>query len=155
MAGRVRHPNLLLAHFLSSEAVYDDALLDIDDDESQIPAAEREPAQLRRAALMAAAEEIIDRCIDDLQVVEFDEDGRLVDLVEAEDTFVFEAFPPRHRGAYDERFFRKALVTAIKVAQDLADPAGVLRPALLKRSCAAPSAPLRNSGGRSPILDSP
>lgn len=122
---RVRHPNLLLAHFLSREAVYnDDALLDIDDDESQIPTAEREPAELRRAALMAAAEEIIDRCIDDLQVVGFDEDGRLVDLDEAEDTFVFEAFPPRHRGGYDERFFRKVLVTVIKVAQDLADPGG-------------------------------
>jgi hypothetical protein len=125
VADRVRHPNLLLAHFLSREAVYnDDSLIDIDDDESQIPAAELEPARLRRAALLVAAEEIIDRCIDDLQVVEFDEDGRLVDLEEAEDTFVFDAFPSRHRGAYDEQFFRNVLVTAIKVAQDLADPGG-------------------------------
>jgi hypothetical protein len=98
-------------------------LLDTDD-ETQIPAAELEPARLRRAALMAAAEEIIDRCVDDLQVVEFDDDGRLVDLDEAEDTFVFEAFPPRYRGVYDERFFRKVLVTSVKVAQDLADPHG-------------------------------
>jgi hypothetical protein len=125
VADRVRHPNLLLARFLSREAVYnDDSLIDIDDDESQIPAAELEPARLRRAALLVAAEEIIDRCIDDLQLVEFDEDGRPADLDEAEDTFVFEAFPARYRDAYDEQFFRNVLVTAIKVAQDLADPDG-------------------------------
>lgn len=28
----------------------------------------------------------------------------------------------RHRGAYDEDFFHKTLVTAVKIANDLADP---------------------------------
>jgi hypothetical protein len=123
IADRVRHPNLLLAHFVSRELVLsDDSLIDIDEDESQIPPTEREPARLRRAALIVAVNEIIDRCIDDIQFTEFDEDGRLVDPNEADDTFVFEAFPPRYRYAYDEPFFRNVLVTAIKVAQDLADP---------------------------------
>jgi hypothetical protein len=125
VAGRVRHPNLLLAHFLSRELVFsDDSLIDIGEDESQIPPAEREPARLRRAALIVAANEIVDRCIDDIQFTEFDEDGRLVDHGEADHTFVFEAFPSRFRNAYDEPFFRNVLVTAIKVAQDLADPNG-------------------------------
>ena len=32
--------------------------------------------------------------------------------------------PGRHRGAYDEDFFRKVMVTAVQVAADLADPRG-------------------------------
>jgi hypothetical protein len=118
---RVRHPSLGLANFVSPESAYADA---DDDDEASVPAQERQPARLRRAALALAATEIIDRCIDDLQVVEFDDDGQPLDPEEAEDTFVYEAFPPRYRPGYDEAFFRKVLVTAIKVAHDLADPQG-------------------------------
>jgi hypothetical protein len=132
-ADRVRHPNLSLTNFVSRESAYadnagagdPDAAADRDgDEETSIPAEERKPARLRRAAVAVAATEIIDRCIDDLQVVEFDEDGQLGDPDETEDTFVWEAFPPRYRDAYDEAFFRRVLVTAVKVAQDLADPHG-------------------------------
>lgn len=131
-ADRVRHPNLSLANFVSRESAYannaadrPDAAADSDeDDETTILAEEQEPARLRRAALAVAATEIIDRCIDDLQIVDFDEDGQLADPDDTGETFVAEAFPPRYRHAYDEAFFRRVLVTAIKVAQDLADPHG-------------------------------
>jgi hypothetical protein len=60
--------------------------------------------------------------MDDLQFLEFEDGDPDPDYVE--ETFVYERFPERYRAAYDEAFFRKVLVTAIKVANDLADPAG-------------------------------
>jgi hypothetical protein len=78
---------------------------------------------LRRAALVVAAVEIVDRCIDDLQLIEFGDDQR-PDAEDAEDSFVYEWFPGRHRKAYDENFFRKVMVTAVQVAADLADLEG-------------------------------
>lgn len=70
-----------------------------------------------------AALYIIDSCIGDLQVLDFGED-HLPDEEEAEDSVVYEWFPKRHRGVYDEDFFRTTLVTAVKVANDFANPDG-------------------------------
>ena len=46
----------------------------------------------------------------------------LPDPEDAEESFVYEWFPERHRGAYDEGFFPKVMVTAVKVAADLGGP---------------------------------
>lgn len=119
-AGKARHPDLVLWRFVADM----DALPDGDDiSEDDVPAGEREPAELRRAALLVAALDVVDRCIDDLQLIEFGDD-QLPDADEAEDSFVYEWFPERHRDAYDEDFFRKVMVTAVQVAADLADPQG-------------------------------
>jgi hypothetical protein len=101
-----------------------DVLPDRDEiSEDDVPAGEREPAGLRRAALLVAAVDVVDRCIDDLQLIEFGDDQQ-PDADEADDLFVYEWFPGRHRDAYDEDFFRKVMVTAVQVAADLADPRG-------------------------------
>jgi hypothetical protein len=119
VADRVRHPGLPLVSFAAD-------LPEVDDDEDReltdddLPQEEREAARLRRAALIFAATQVIDRCIDDLQMINFGDGDVLAD--EAEDSFVYEWFPPRHRDSYDEVFFRKVLVCAVRVADDLADP---------------------------------
>jgi hypothetical protein len=118
--GKARHPNLVLWRFVADMDVLPDADEISEDD---VPAGEREPAELRRAALLVAAVDVIHRCIDDLQLTEFGDDQR-PDAEEAEDSFVYEWFPGRHRGAYDEDFFREVMVTAVQVAADLADPRG-------------------------------
>ena len=119
-AGKARHPDLVLWRFVADM----DVLPDGDDiSEDDVPAGEREPAELRRAALLVAAVDVVDRCIDDLQLIEFGGD-QLPDADEAADSFVYEWFPERHRDAYDEDFFRKVMVTAVQVAADLADPHG-------------------------------
>lgn len=122
-SGRVRHPSLPLDHFLHVD-YYD--LIDDDQDDplANIPAAEIETAHARRGSVMLAAEQIVDKCIDDLQQIDFDDDG-MPEPDMAEDSFVYEAFPRRHRRAYNEYFFRKILVSAVKVAYDLADPQGL------------------------------
>ncbi len=125
-AGKVRHPALRLGYFAAGpEAVADDedAFTDDPGDEENVAAEEREPARMRRAAVLVAALDIVDACIDDVQVLFFGEDHR-PDPDDAEGSFVFAWFPPCHRAAYDETFFRKVLVTAVKVAADLADPEG-------------------------------
>lgn len=121
-SGRVRHPSLSLDFFVSS--AYIDVLDANDEGElAGIPDAEIEAARIRRGSVMFAAEQIIDRCIEDLQEIEFDDNG-FPDPDRAEESFVYEEFPRRHRYAYHQLFFRKVLVTAVKVAQDLADPNG-------------------------------
>lgn len=67
--------------------------------------------------------DVVDRCIDELQLTGFGDDQQ-PDADEAADSFVYEWFPERHRGAYDEDFFRKVMVTAVQVAADLDDPRG-------------------------------
>lgn len=119
MAGKARHPALSLPRFVVDPDILGD---DEDEDDDRISAGERQPAMLRRAALLVAALDIIDHCIDDLQFLEF-EDG-VPDPDYVEESFVYERFPVRYRAAYDDVFFRKVLVTAIKVANDLADPDG-------------------------------
>ncbi|MGB3444694.1 MAG: hypothetical protein WBA97_38650 [Actinophytocola sp.] len=119
---KVRHPGLSLAFFVSSEYL---DILDANDGGSfdGIPQAELEAARIRRGSVMLAADQVVDQCIVDLQLIQFGEDG-LPDPDLAEDSFVYEEFPRRHRRAYNQWFFRKVLVTAVKVAYDLADPHG-------------------------------
>lgn len=119
---RVRHPELPL-HVFVGDLPSDDDLLDEDGSEWIVPEHDRQPAHARRGALIVAAEEIIDTCIDDLQYLDFEPDGSQ-DARQADESFVYRRFPPRHRSAYDEQFFRKVLVCAIKVAHDLANPNG-------------------------------
>ena len=125
-AGKVRHPALILSNFTAGLAEVsrdeDDKLADADADDS-VPEEAREPARLRRAALLVAALDIVDWCIDDLRASAFGMNG-LPDREDAEESFVYEWFPERHRGAYNEVFFRKVMVTAVKVAADLGDPDG-------------------------------
>jgi hypothetical protein len=118
----IRHPALILSCFTPS-SVDEDAVLDDDDIAPDVPPEEVDDARLRRAALAVAAVSVVERCLDDLAELSFDDDG-MPDPEEAEDSFVYEHFPPRHRRAYNEAFFRKVLVTAVKVSQDLADPHG-------------------------------
>jgi len=143
--GKARHPDLVLWRFVADT----DVLPDHDEiSEDDVPAHEREPAELRRAALLVAAVDVIDRCIDDLQLIEFGDD-RQPDADEAANSFVYEWFPGRHRDAYDEDFFRKVVITAVQVAADLADPQGGPAPCTAEEivrhavSARTPSAPTR------------
>lgn len=121
VAGKVQHPALSLSYFVSDlDDLPDDEPASGMDDDDRIPEEERESAILRRAALLVAALDIVDRCMDDLQLLEFENGFPNPD--DAEESFVYERFPVRHRGAYDEQLFRKILVTAVKVAGDLAGP---------------------------------
>jgi hypothetical protein len=119
-SSKVRHLGLPLDRFLSLDAY---ELLDDVDDLTSVPADEIEMAHARRGAVIMAAEQVIDQCIDDLQEIDFDDDG-MPDRDRAEESFVYTAFPKRHRSAYNERFFRRTLVTAVKIAHDLANPDG-------------------------------
>lgn len=118
----IRHPALNLSCFTRYSGDEDPAL-DGDDIVPEVPPEEIYGARLRRAALAVAAVSIVERCLDDLAGLQFDDNG-MPDPEEAEDSFIYEYFPPRHRQAYNEAFFRKVLVTAVKVSQDLADPHG-------------------------------
>lgn len=118
--GKARHPGLALGNFVADLNVLPD--LDEVSDED-VPHAERENAELRRAAMIVAANRVVDWCIDDIELVMFDDKGQ-ADEETAEDSFVYDVFPDRHRRSYDRKFFRKVLVTAVRVADDLADPDG-------------------------------
>lgn len=122
-AHRARHPAAPLAHFAADPVELLEDFDGEDEADLDLPPAALEEARRRQAALLVAATGIIDRCIDDLRELEFGDDG-LPDPDQAEESFVFERFPARHRASYDEVFFRKVLVTVVKVAQDLADPNG-------------------------------
>jgi hypothetical protein len=121
-----RHPALLLSCFVA-ESLDEDQILDpgdgLDDLGSGVPEQVRRDAELRRAALVVASSWVVERCLVDLVKVEFDDAGH-ADPDEANDSLVYEAFPERHRPAYDSAFFRRVLVSAVKVAYDLADPNG-------------------------------
>lgn len=120
MRGKARHPVLDLCNFVADPEVLPDVGEFSDDD---VPEKERDNAELRRAALIVAATDIIDYCIDDIEMVMFGDDGQ-ADEEWTEDSFVFDMFPARHRRSYGPEFLRKVLVTAVKVASDLADPNG-------------------------------
>jgi hypothetical protein len=121
-----RHPALRLSLFVA-EPLDDEDVLDnadtLDYLAESVPAEVRRDAECRRGALIEAAKQIINQCLDDLQELAFDDDG-LPDPELAEATLVFHAFPARHRSAYTQRFFRDVLVVAVKVGNDLADPNG-------------------------------
>jgi hypothetical protein len=119
-ARKARHPELSLARFVADVSMLPEDGDFADDD---VPPGEREQARLRRAALIVAATDVVDRCIDDLQRIEFGDD-QLPDADDAEDSFVYGWFPARHRRTYDEGFFRKVMVTAVQVAADLGSPQG-------------------------------
>ena len=119
---KVRHPRLALHCFVSSR-YRDTRDSDAEGSLVDVPDTEVEAAHMRRGSVMLAAELIIDQCIQDLQLICFGDAG-LPDPDMAESSFVYEEFPIRHRRAYDQRFFRNVLVTAVKVAQDIADPHG-------------------------------
>jgi hypothetical protein len=124
---RVRIPSLPLRVFTMYFSDDDDE--NVADDEyhdylpGDIPADERDAAHARRGAIMIAANQVVERCIADVTNVEFDDDG-LPDPDLAEGSFVYEEFPLRHRYAYTIAFFHNILVTAVKVAYDLANPWG-------------------------------
>jgi hypothetical protein len=70
-AGKARHPSLSLARFVADVDVLPE---DGDFSDDDVPPGEHEPARLRRAALIVAATDVVDRCIDDLQLIEFRDD---------------------------------------------------------------------------------
>lgn len=120
---QVRHPSLSLDFFVSSN--YLDVLNENQDGSLDgIPDTELEAAQIRRGSVMLAARQVIDQCILDLLELHFSDEGTPDAAGRAEESFVYEEFPRRHRQAYSQLFFQKVLVTAVKVAQDLADPNG-------------------------------
>lgn len=123
LSNRVRHPALELDLFLTESPragldAYDDAWAE-QVDLTRVPDEEIEQAQLRRGALLYAANLIIDRVLDDV--------ARLLGANlpgDAEGTFAEDHLPPRFRRHYDAEFHRKLLATTAKVAQDFADPNG-------------------------------
>lgn len=87
-AGKARHPDLALWRFIADV----DVLPDRDEiSEDDVPAGEREAAELRRAALVVAAVDVVDRCIDDLKLTGFGDDQQ-PDADGAADSFVYEWF---------------------------------------------------------------
>lgn len=102
-----------------------------DDGELTRPLTAQEQADIRarRGALMLAALVIMDEVFDDLETIGFDPDLDDPDdkentLVHRNDTFIYQAFPPRYRSAYDGVFARKATVSVAKVVADLGSPNG-------------------------------
>lgn len=121
-----RHPALRLSWFVVEQLDDDDVLEDpdeLDDLGESVPEAVRRDARVRRGALIEAAMQVIERCLNDLEGAWFDDDG-VPDPEWVDESLVFEAFPPRHRSAYNRGFFRSVLVAAVKVGHDLADPNG-------------------------------
>ncbi|MDQ3786415.1 MAG: hypothetical protein M3422_04125 [Actinomycetota bacterium] len=87
-----------MRNFVAQRVDEFDDVEDEDFADASVPAEERDDAHARRGALLVAAEMIIDRCITDLQTVDFS-NGGVPDPAQAEDTFVFQRFPRRHRRA--------------------------------------------------------
>lgn len=93
-------------------------------------------ARRRWGALIHAANMVVQDCLDDHATQswiddEFDSDEADEGLNTADlevslmgASFVARFFPPRFRHAYDEEFFGKVLVTAVKVGYDLVHPEG-------------------------------
>jgi hypothetical protein len=128
LADRARHPALALASFLD-DPVDTDGSVDIDEmDEADLLASgatveQLYAASLRRAAVIWAANEVISSCADDLTVLDWDLETGLPDPDSGlEEPFLWRYFPPRFRGAYTRAFQMNVLITATKVAYDLARP---------------------------------
>lgn len=135
LASRARHPAMALEYFLDAPVETPETADPLNDDISLIAAGvspERiRDAVLRRAGVMWAANHVIDRCLEDLAQGSWDEDtglpasdpgGEEGDF--GDGAFLSEHFPPRFAQHYTRTFLEKILVTAVKVAQDLADPNG-------------------------------
>jgi len=120
VADRVNHPDLPLSLFLDSDPSATAGNESPDrDDVPEWSDDERRVARLRRGALVVAAHCIID----DLRHIDFAAAAPPAPD-ETEDSLVYRFFPVRFRHDYHGDFFRKVLVTAVKAAQDLADPRG-------------------------------
>jgi hypothetical protein len=85
-----------------------------------LTAREQADVQARRGALMLAALVIMDEVFDDLETVGFDPDED--DPDDLDSTFIYQAFPPRFRAAYDGLFARKVTVSVAKILGDLGSP---------------------------------
>jgi hypothetical protein len=106
-----------------------DVDVDVDDmDEADLLAAgataeQLYAASLRRAAVIWAANEVVSSCADDLTVLDWDALTGLPDPDSGlDEPFLWTFFPSRFRGAYTRGFQLDVLVTAAKVAYDLARP---------------------------------
>jgi hypothetical protein len=131
LADRARHPALTLASFLDGPIdVHDvDDGVDVDDmDEADLLAAgataeQLYAASLRRGAVVWAANEVISCCADDLTELDWDLATGLPDPDSGlDEPFLWTFFPSRFRGVYTRAFQLDVLVTATKVAYDLARP---------------------------------
>jgi hypothetical protein len=128
LADRAQHPALTLASFLDGPVdVADD--LDADElDEADLLAAgagveQLYAASLRRAALIWAANQVIVRYSEDLTRMDWNPVTGLPDPASGvQEPFVWRYFPPRFRRVYTRTFGLNVLVTAVKVAYDLARP---------------------------------
>jgi hypothetical protein len=112
LADRAQHPSLELERFIDD---YDE---EDEPDQDELTRARR-----RRGAVLYAVNMLTEACLTDQVTLDWDlESGQLTDGSDPTDSFVWEAFPPRFRRAYDAGFFAKVLVTTIKVGYDLARP---------------------------------
>jgi hypothetical protein len=162
LAGRVRHPELGLVSFLAGPVEVGQS--DPDPDEVDLVAAGASPVQvhrarLRRAAVVYAANEVVERCVDDLTLLGWDgETGLPLDEGEAGESFVWGFFPPRFRSSYTRDFAIKVLVTAGKVAYDLARPdagpaACIAEELILNAICVMTAQVLAEAGLERPWVD--
>jgi hypothetical protein len=142
LADRARHPSLELDRFTD----------DGDDEVDKLSDDQRLRACRRRAAVIHAANLIVDELIDETRAVEWEPGtGVATPGGGVEDSFVWRALPPRFRAAYDEVFFAKVLVTAVKVAYDLArpdgqDPACLAEELLINAVCTAAEQIMEDAG---------
>jgi hypothetical protein len=131
LADQVRHPALGLYSFLAGPVEVDETVEEPDEADLLSAGATLEDlqrARLRRAAVLYTANLIIARCLEDLTLQQWDPDTLLPitdpDTQEVEESFVWDFFPPRFRHTYTREFHTKVLITASKVAYDLARPDG-------------------------------
>ena len=136
LADRGRHPALNLTNLADLDTDDDDWHgLDYDLDESRLSEEQRRVARVRRGAVVYAAHLIVDDCLADLRDLAMASETTPPNLSSgdstpsalagaAPDSFVWRYFPPRFRRAYTHDFFDGVLVSAVKVAYDLARPDG-------------------------------
>lgn len=121
---QARHPALDLWRFVAdSDVLPEPKTMKLSDEDESVLEAERENAELLRAALLVAATDIVDWCTDDIETVEFSMASRPTMTQQRIRSFTAGSRGD-HRRAYDEEFFRKVLVIAVQVAAELADPHG-------------------------------
>lgn len=116
----VRHPALHPALFLTELDDEGAEVLEVDADAmwAGADARHRHMARVRRGALIAAANVVVDRLLRDLTLLEIGEPFDGVEL------FVEDHLPPRYRPRYDHRFHGKLVATAAKVSFELTNPHG-------------------------------